>query len=229
MADIEFDDLTARRPGVLGGHDVGREVAALRSDVSGSIRAFMSPDIWETWTNPAAADPNGIVTSFASSASEDVRSGAELNGVVGAGVMSPPRNITITTTSHANIDAVEVVIVGTDINGDAATDTITLTDGGGATDVGAVCFRTVTSVTIPAQGGTNGALEVGFGSLIGLSHKIKVRHTVPVVLFEIANGSKVTNGVFASPTTSPPYGSYAPNTIPDASIDYEIKYEVDLS
>lgn len=44
-----------------------------------------------------------------------------------------------------------VVITGTDVDDQPLTDTITLTDGGNATDVGAKAFKTVTSILYPRR------------------------------------------------------------------------------
>lgn len=121
-------------------------------------------------TDGITPDPNAIVTSIASSASEATFSGAGLDGVIGvvAGEMSPPRNIVITTTAHADIDAVGAVVTGTNYLDETITETITLTDGGNASDAGAELFKTVVSVVIPAQSGTGGALEIGTGKLASL-------------------------------------------------------------
>ena len=180
----------------------------------------------EDLSNTAAPDPNGIVASFSSSASEDVRDGAELDGVIGAGAISPPRNITITTTSHTDIDAVACVVVGTDIYGDAQTDTITLTNGGNTTDAGTECFATVTSITIPAQTGTGGAITIGTGEAIGFEKPVVSAGGEPLVLLEVSAGSIVTNGTLLAASAAGPNGSYEPNTSFDAARDTGLVYIV---
>jgi len=219
-----FSDQLPEKAHLVRGGGLSGEVADLRSDIR-SVLALLAPITVEEFVDPALADVDAIVTSIASAASETVLEGAALDGAVGEGVMSPPRNVTITTTSNADIDAVAAVVEGTDISGDAQTDTITLTDGGGATDAGTKAFATVTKVTIPAQSGTGGALEVGFGAVIGLGAKIVTRagYTGPVK--EIAAGSVVTNGTFVAAATSGPNGTYEPSSAPDGSNDYALYYE----
>ncbi len=230
-----FGSKTAARPHLVRpGGGLSGEVHDLRQDVDAAFDELESGGgLFQTdeFTNVAAADPNGIVESFASSASEDVRSGAELDGAVGGAEMVPPRNITITSSTHADIDAVAVQIVGQvrDDQGEliTQTDTITLTDGGNATDVGTKAFSLVTSITIPAQSGTGGALEVGFGAIIGLSKPIKTRAGLTAPLREVAGGSVVTNGTFTTAAAQGPHGTYAPNSAPNGTLDYAVTYEVD--
>jgi hypothetical protein len=219
----------AKKPHLLqasGG--VAAEVKDLRDDLTDEFGA-MAAVVVEEFTNPAAADVNGIKLSVASAATVQTYTGAALGGVIGAGVMSPPRNITITTTAHADIDAVAVVVTGEDVNGDVITETITLTDAGGVTDAGAKAFAKVTSIVVPAQSGVGGALEFGFGALIGLSRPLRSRAGLATVIKEIAVGAVVTNGVFvgapAAVGAGQPNGTYSPNSAADGTRDYAVFYE----
>lgn len=199
--------------------------ALAATDKSGNI-AVLGMHV-EEFTNPATADVNGIKESIASAASEQTYTGSDLDGAVGEGTMSPPRNITITTSSHTDIDAVGVVVTGTDVNGDTISETITLTNNGNTTDVGAKAFATVTSIVVPAQTGTGGALEFGFGDLIGLGKKAKDMAGEPVVLCEVEAGSIVATGTFATASVGAPNGTYSANNAPNASRDYALVYLVD--
>lgn len=183
----------------------------------------------EEWTDPAAADVDAIKTSFSSAASEQAFTTADFDGAVGAGAMSPPRNITITTSASADIDAVGVAVTGTDIDGNALSETITLTNDGGTTDSGAKAFATVETITIPAQTGTGGSIQIGFGDLIGFAKPIASHAGTPLVLAEIAAGSLVATGTFAGQSTGAPNGTYSPNTAADGSNDYAVTYAIDLS
>ena len=175
---------------VVGKTGVAGEVNDLRRDI-GSVMAGLAAFTVDEWTNPAAADADAIKASIASSASIATYTGSALDGAVGAGVMSPPRNITITTTSDADIDAVDVVITGIDLNDQELVDTITLTDAGNTTDVGTACFKSVTSIVIPAQSGTGGALTFGFGNAIGLSKSLKSRAGLSSLTREIVGGALI--------------------------------------
>lgn len=219
---------------VRGGGGLSGEVADLRADIAREI-GFLASFTVEEFIDPAAADPNGIKTSFASSDSAQQFLVADLDGLVGAGVMTPPRNITITTGASGDIDAVDVVITGfvLDANGKEIpqTDTITLTADIGATDVGTQAFSRVTQIDIPAQTGTGGTIEIGFGDVIGLSAPLVSRAGVEAVLMEIEAGTVLAadaiTGTFIDAATAAPNGTYEPATPADAANDYAIYYEYD--
>lgn len=118
-------------------------------------------------TSPAVADVDGIIATIASASTAQTISGAGLDGVVGAGEMFPPRNVTLTLSSHANWDATTAVVTGTDEDGRVIQESLLIPDAGNATVTGVRHFRTVTSLYIPAQGGTSGTATLGFGSSLG--------------------------------------------------------------
>jgi hypothetical protein len=230
-----FTNQRAQRPHLVrGGGGLAGEVADLRADVSDEMEAQAAIAV-EEWTDVALADVDAIKASIASSASAESYSGADLDGAVGAGTMDPPRNITITTSAHADIDAVAVTITGKDVNGDDITEDITLTDGGGVTNAGAKAFAEVTQIDVPAQSGTGGALEFGFGAILGLARPLKERAGLVAVLKQIEAGADVgpTAGDFvAAPSAAgagQPNGTFEPTTPPDGSNDYAVFYEWDAS
>lgn len=203
-------------------------VLALQREILGGVD--ITRLVTEEWVNVATADTDGIKTSIASAATIQTYSGVDLNGVIGGGVISPPRNITITSTSHADIDAVACVVTGEDIYGNVISDIVTLTNGGGATDVGDVPFAKVTSVVIPAQSGTGGALEIGFGVLVGFAAPLKFRNADPVVLAENEAGTPkaydVLAGTYVAPGTNGSINGHVTNgSAPDGSKDYVRVYE----
>lgn len=201
---------------------------ALRREILGGVD--LTNLVTEEWVNVATADTDAIKTSIASAATIQTYTGVALNGVIGGGVISPPRNITITTTTHANIDAVACVVTGEDIYGNVISDIITLTDGGGATDAGDVPFAKVTSIVIPAQGGTAGALEIGFGVLVGFAAPLKFRNTKPMVLAEIEVATPkafdALVGTYVAPGTNGSINGHVTNSsAPDGAKDYVHVYE----
>lgn len=238
MASRTFGASRPNKPHLVDGKSgVAGEVDDLRGDVEAAFTQLESGGgLLRTveWTDPAAADVNAILTARASSASEDVidENAAEW---VGMAEMDPPRNITITTSDGGtltDIDAVACAVVGTvrDENGDliAQTDTITLTADAAATNAGTRAFSLVTSITVPAQTGTGGLLEVGFGDIIGLPVAMKERAGLLAPLREIESSSGVvTTGTFTTSTAQPPNGTYEPSTVPDGSEDYSLTYEVE--
>jgi len=116
-------------------------------------------------TAPAAAVDAVIATGGASSGS--VQNLTSFNGTLGGGEYYPPRNLTLTFSSHANWDATTATITGTDENGEAQTESLSIPDGGNATVTGTKLWRTITQISIPAQSGTAGTFTAGVGSLLG--------------------------------------------------------------
>lgn len=180
----------------------------------------------ETYTNLAAADDDAIKTAIASVASTVTYSGAALNGAIGAGAISPPRNITVTTAGSTPADApATATITGTAIDGSAQTDTINV--GQTATTVaGTKAFAAVTSIALSAGDGTGATLAFGTGNVIGLDSKLRDVGGVAGIVKEVANATVVTNGTFVLPATSGPFGTYAPNSAPNGTNDYAIVYMV---
>lgn len=229
-----FGEKIGRFPHLVqrGKSGIAGEVADLRADTEEGFRymeATLQPLVLEEFTNLLAADTDGLKTAAASANTIQAFTSADWNGVQGDDEMVPPRNVTLTTSTHADIDAVAVVVVGRvrDDRGEliAQTDTINLTDGGGATDAGTKAFAFVDSVTIPAQGGSGGTVAIGFGVLVGLSHKIRVAAGLPLRVLQVTAGAAVTNGTFAS---TAPNGTWSPATAADAANDYAILYVADL-
>lgn len=189
--------------------------------------ALQTPLRKETFTNVAAADADAIKTSIASSTSTVTYSGSALNGAIGAAVISPPRNITVTTAGGTPADApATATITGLAIDGSTQTEAISV--GQTATTVaGAKAFAYVTSIALTAGDGTGATMTFGTGDVIGLDSKLMSLGGAACVLKEVANGSIVTNGTFVIPATSGPFGTYAPNTAPNGTNDYAVLYAVD--
>lgn len=181
----------------------------------------------QTFTNLAAASGNAIKTAIATVTSTVTYSGADLNGAIGAGSISPPRNITITTAGATPSDApATAVITGLAIDGSAQTETISV--GQTATTVaGAKAFASVISIAPAAADGTGATLAFGTGNVIGLDSKLRDVGGVAGVVKEVANATLVTNGTFVLPATSGPFGTYSPNTAPNGTNDYAVVYMVD--
>lgn len=183
---------------------------------------------WDSYTDPAAADTDFFVASGTATTAASrtwTVSGALplLNSALTGGFA---RRVTITSTANAAFTSVVMTIEGTDANDLPITGTITTTAGGGATDSSTHAFKTVTSITLPAQGGAGATFQMGFGAGLGLTKPLRARQGVNVVLREHAAGSLVTNGTFALPAAVQPYGLYTPNSAPNGSQDYAILYEV---
>lgn len=181
----------------------------------------------DEWTDPLAAAAAGI--KAATPVVEDVveLTAADLLAGGKAELLARPRNITFTTSGGTPADApATATIVGTDINGDVLTETVNLAQTATIAS-GLKAFRTIETITYPAGDGTDASVAIGFGNVFGFSKKIRTRAGALMYGKEISAGSVVTNGTLVSPTTSPPNGTYSPNSAPDGSKDYAIEYEPD--
>lgn len=106
------------------------------------------------------ADADAIIATGASTAGLQTLTGASLDGVVGGAVMSPPRMLSFTFSSHADWDATTATVTGKDVDGNTITETFAIPNGGGSAN-GTTHFARVTSVAIPAQSGTGGTFTMG--------------------------------------------------------------------
>ncbi len=205
---------------VAPGSDLGGEIFDLRADLK-TIFNSLAPITVDEFTNPPVADVDAIKTAFTSVASPVTYSGAQLNGVVGAGTMAIPRNITVTTGAGgtpADVPA-NLTVTGT-YKGKPQSEVIAISQTA-ATVAGTKPFDKVTSLALDAGQGTGGTLEVGFGAALGMSFKPKARGGGTLLVREIAVGALVTNGAITA------LGLYTPNGAPNGTNDYAIYYEYD--
>jgi len=174
----------------------------------------------QSWTDPAAADLELLSVEHLG---QDAAGTVSMTLV--ATVLSPCRNVVITVTHDTSVVAMSGVITGTDINGKPITEAWSVTaTGTSKTFTGAKAFKTVTSITevVVADASAN-TVKAGSGNKLGLSGICSVASAVK----EIAAGSVVTNGTLVAGSTSASAdarGTYAPNTVPDASNDYTVYY-----
>lgn len=129
--------------------------------------------------SPGTLDVDRIVTTA------DMKVGA-YTIAVGTPLGGGARNVTVTHTQVGGVTDTlgTIAVVGTDLNGEALTETITPSSG--ATVQGTKAFKSVTSVTgagwVINTG--NDTITVGFGDLIGLPDELGSNS----VLFAIFNG-----------------------------------------
>lgn len=92
---------------------------------------------------------------------------------------SVPRNITATAGgTTTDIGAIQVIVEGTNDNGDVITETLpafTADTAGSVT--GDKAFKTVTKITIPAHDGVLATTAIGFGEKLGIPYKL-IHNTV---------------------------------------------------
>lgn len=92
-----------------------------------------------------------------------------------AGITQPdvPRVLAITMGGAAgDILASAVTIVGVNVEGKPITDTITPTLHTAGQTIGSLVFKRVTSITYPAQGGTDVTLTIDTTNRLGLNHRL---------------------------------------------------------
>jgi len=118
--------------------------------------------------------------------------------VVHAAITLPATGTTTVTTAITNPDVARalsitgnaagitgnVVITGTDVNGDAITDTIALS--GASTVAGVKAFRTVTQIVVPVRNASGDTVTIGVCDKLGLEHCL----THNTVLFAFLNNTK---------------------------------------
>lgn len=155
---------------------------------------------------PAVATTNAIVTSTNMKVGAYTVADTTPDGTI-------PRNITVTATAGDTADTMgTIVIVGTDADGDALTETIT--PAAGSTVAGTKAFKTVTSVTgagwaIDGSEATNDTIVVGFGALVGLPIVLPdATGTTLTTLSTTVAASATTGGTLATSTVDASGGTY---------------------
>ncbi len=211
-----------KRAGVPG--QVGDIQRKLQAGLAASLNLAV-----EEFTNAPAADTDGIKVAAATVAEALSYSGAQLDGVIGAGPMYPARQITITTAgatpAHAPATA---VIKGKDAQGKSIMETVVVSQIAGVA-TSTKYFASVRVIDLPAADGVGATLAFGTGAKAGLSRKVRVRAGLALIHKEIVDGAELAppTGVLEDSTLAPPYGSYTPAAAFDAAHDQCIVYEQD--
>lgn len=117
------------------------------------------------WEDALATDADYYKAAQATSASVETTVTSFLN----SGTPDHPRNITITPGgTTADVPAGDVVVTGTDVNGDTITENITFAANASTVTVGSKAFATITSVVFPIQDGAAATYDIGIGDKLGL-------------------------------------------------------------
>lgn len=121
-----------------------------------------------TATQAIAASTTGILAAFATSTLATEKT-------TGFTQPSCAKNVTATAGGTAgDIKAVQVVIEGTDVAGNAITETLpafTVDTAGSVT--GSKAFKTITKVTVPGMDGAGATVAIGFGEKLGIPYKLQ--------------------------------------------------------
>ena len=117
-------------------------------------------------------------------------------------ITAPPcaRNITATAGgTSADVAAIQVVITGTDMEGNVITETLpAFTVNTTGSVVGSKAFATVTSIYIPAHDGTGATTAIGFGDKLGLPYKFARNPVMRSFLGTTLEGTAATVAVSSS-------------------------------
>lgn len=175
----------------------------------------------EIITTPIVATTNYIKTTYAGPTSA-----AAL--VLSSFTHQPdvPRNITITPTgTTGDVESCVITVAGTDILGKAISEDLTFAANASTIQTGNKAFKTVSSVTWPANcesGGFGATWIIGVGSKLGVK-----RCTINAGALDhgVFNGAtEATQGTFASSATVASLNTYTPNGTMDASKNVEVYY-----
>lgn len=229
----QFANQRSARPHLVNpGGGLAGELYDLRKDLQADFAANAAIAV-EEWTNAPVASTTAIRTAQATVTTVRTLSGSALNGVLGSGVMDPPRSVSVTTAgvTPANAPAT-VTINGKDVNGDDLSEVVTVSQTA-ATVESVKAFKQVTSIVEAAGDGVAATLAYGFGVKIGLGKKIKSRAGAIGALVEITGGARLAadaiTGTLVDAATSAPNGTYSPAAAPDGTRDYALYYEYDAS
>lgn len=167
MSSVVF----GRKSPILSHHaKPGSEIYDLRKDTDEAFEALESNGIHGQdfgQVGIQGADADGLVASIATATSIVTTTGALFDGVLAPQTTSPviksPKRVTITVAgggTPAHWTGGDIVITGVDVDGDALVETVASVAGAGVTtSVG--YFAGVTSIVIPAQGGTGATYTIG--------------------------------------------------------------------
>lgn len=146
---------------------MGRYLGELSTDVLG-VSASEMKIAKLSWTAAQAAAPAVEVhAAITSNGSTTVTTTA------GIAALSCPRNIVITPGgTTASVKGVAITVYGTNINNEAISEAILMTENGTDAVVGSKAFKTVTSIVIPAQDGAGATFAFATGSKLGLPFKL---------------------------------------------------------
>jgi hypothetical protein len=154
----------------------------------GNIIAGSDLDIFSVGVgSPAAASTTGVHAAVTDNGSQQVITTAITNPDV-------PRNITATAGgTNTDIKAIQVTVVGTDAEGHSISETLpAFTVDTAGTVTGSKAFKTVTSITIPAHDGTGATTAIGFGSKLGLGHRLSRNTVIAAFLNGVKEGTAPT-------------------------------------
>ena len=136
-----------------------------------------------------------------------------------------PRNVTITPSNTASVEACTVTVTGKNIHGSTITEDFTIANDQSTATTGSKAFKTLTSVAFPAacEASPYGAVwDVGYGTKIGLKSCLDVAgNIIKATANGTTEGTAPTMGVNATAVES---NTAIFNTAPNGTNDYQLFY-----
>lgn len=170
----------------------------------------------QKWTDPVAVSATRLKTAQATSSS--------VVTVVSSFTAQPDfaRLITVTPGgTTADVPAGDVTIVGTNIRGEAITDTITFAANASTVGTTTKAFKTVTSVTFPVQDGAAATYGIGVSDAMGLDRCMSEAAVVDAYIDGVRETTAATVTFHATDVSK---NTVDPNTALNASRDLVVSY-----
>lgn len=205
--------------GHLMTHGMAAEVADVRKDIAAVLGALAGIAVDE-YTDMVATAVNAIKTTIATSTSIASYTGAGLNGAVGAAAIVGGRNVSVTAAANVGGYTGNATFTGLDMKGAVQTEAVAIT--ASSTVLGVKVFKSITSISLPAQPDALGSLQFGIGKAMWLQQTPLARAGAALPIKEITAGAVPTAG-----TIDVTNRSYTPNQAQDGSKDFAVFYELD--
>lgn len=152
----------------------------------------------------------------------------KLGLALGMGVMTAPRQFSVTTSDSAGTWTGNFTVWGFDAQGKQISDTKAMANN--TTITTDKFFLRVTKVTVDGQNDALGTYTGGFAAPLGLYAPPVIRSGLVIMLHELETGvAPAGAGTLAKPLAAPPYGSYTPAIAVSGSDWYLAGYEMDAS
>lgn len=169
---------------------------------------------------PAAKSATNILNAVA------LIAGAQAGYVTGLPVAIPtPRNVRVTITLGGGTQhtAKAVVVYGTDIKGNAISESLDISTLATASIVvGALCFASVTAVDLPAQTQAGDAISVGTGDKLGVDQLLFTAMLIKGVHDNALPLQTADTGTLVADSAVLAKNGYTPSSVPNAALLYRI-------
>lgn len=148
-----------------------------------------------------------------------------------------PRAVSLTFGgTAASIAGTAATVTGTNVEGKTITDSVTPTATTAGTYNGAKAFKTITSVSVPTQGGSGVTVAIGTLNIFGLNHRLPA--STPAAQVRVFTTTQARNSTTkyinwtaqAAPTTLNSSATlvesntFVPATLPDGTFYWSVHY-----